>query len=675
MAKEYVQNGAMDSTVGLQQVPPRLARQNVGLGETVIGMNFRKMLKEGSFEEFEAKVKGVRDGEKQSYYDKCAEQFKNLFAGSSDERVIKSYSVEPDTVKAALNRLLINGQSYAQRYSINPEDIDENNYEMVVCDIMQNLTSGEVARSFQNSRDMQVTVLAGRVADVSMMARPVVPPFLETEVKEPEPLGFFKRNLSRWGFFKEDVAKYNVQKAAYDKYQERLQNWQTNTEVSQKSAESLQNELTNNVKIDPPSQEKAAHLREFFSSREKRQELQDQAKDFLKARPLEDVEIEAQLTEEFGLPPMEGRTVSSLLAGMGRPGSIRSDLYMYMMAYGNDGNGMTLEEAMNAPKEEKQKLANDFSEIFFLKKGDEATDRTEKRKDEMGQVLAKMCLAFSKESLPPIDLTDPETLKNGARLATLSSMGMDLGQLFPPGSLVKPYVEKHLVLPKEQMDLAEKDGLSSLDFVKRGTLGLRSTGEVLDDAMKTFAKDGFVAGLPEDSRALGRATGLRPGRLTNVAALALYNDEFNKLANKPCVTLTKEEIGKGMYVGAMCASADDEAARILRGEMQTGDCSKMRANYVATQAPTIVEKIRDKVDSILQAGRKALGLEPSKEITARQQARAEQAQARRRTNAQQLDAQEKKEKGTVEKQSHSYSQSKKAPAKEEPTKKAGGIQK
>lgn len=668
MAKEYEQNGAMDSTVGLQQVPPTLAQRTPW--EVANGINFRGMLEKGSFEEFEAKVKGVRDGEKQSYYDKCEEQFKNLFAGSS-----VGYRVGPESVKGALNRLLINGQSYAQRYSINPEDVDENNYEMVVCDIMQNLTSGEVARSFQNGRDMQVSVLAVGVEDNTMLARPVVPPFIEPEVKEPAPLGFFKRNLSRWGFFKEDVAKYNVQKAAYDKYQERLQNWQTNTEVSQKSSESLKNELEKNIKIDPPSQEKVAQLREFFGSREKRQELQNQAKEFLKARPLTDNEVEAQLTEEFGLPPKEGRTVSSLLAGMGRAGSLRSDLYMYMMAYGNDGNGMTLEEAMNAPKEEKQKLAKDFSEIFFLKKGDEATDRTEKRMDEMGQVLAKMCLAYSKESLPPIDVMDPETLKNGPRLATLSSMGMDLGQLFPKSSLVKPYVEKHLVLPEEQMAIAEEKGLSSLDFVKWGTTGLRSTGEVLDDAMKAFAKDSFVAGLPEDPAALDRATGLKPGRLTSVAALVLYNDEFNKLANKPGVTMTQEEIGKGKYVGAMCVPEDEEAARIFRGEMQTGDCSKMRATYVAAQAPTIVEKIRDKVDSILQAGRKALGLEPSKEITARQQARAEQAQARRRTNAQQLDAQEKKEKGTVEKQSHSYSQSKKAPAKEEPTKKAGGIQK
>lgn len=106
-------------------------------------------------------------GAEKSYIESAEEQFAEMFG-----LVGAHLDITKKTVEDTMARMRIDGVPYGEKYDI---QVTDKNYEMVVCHIINNLTAGDIAESFNTETPMKVTVASAYSNEESMVSA-LLPP-------------------------------------------------------------------------------------------------------------------------------------------------------------------------------------------------------------------------------------------------------------------------------------------------------------------------------------------------------------------------------------------------------------------------------------------------------------------------------------------------------------------
>ncbi len=508
------------------------------------------------------------------YYEKASEKFKELF-GDAD----KNYECTAETVSDAVQRLRIDGKSYADRFNL--PDIDENNFRFVVCQVMENLTRGSIAQSFYNSRSpMKVTLTSGNSGAPAPVQAVIPPePAVREEPVEPQGPGWFKRFMHRFGMFKQDFQQYDEAKQRYSEQKalyEQEVNKKAAYEANKPKAENEAKRVAGIVEARmQPDAARRQLVEQTLQDPQKRSELHSAAKEMMGKIPFESNDkVNATLAqffegyhpatvEEIQLPDGPERqqvmaqrnqlTVRCGLQGMGRPSSVLTDLMAYAMTYGGaDGKGMTLEQLLdtiNDPSKSDvlktigKNFADDFS-ITFQPVGTtlpevKSEDISEEKRNRMADRMTGMFKTLGEQRLEhfdPLNVTDIR--EKGGHNYVVARMGMDLGQMLGGGSSLCKDIFSRID------NRLRAEHLSPLSERKAQASAAKTIGDAATAVGEVFAKDDFQSGTlhPAPRGTRQQQADIRPGHM--VSAL-YYPEDLGQLQGKKVSELTSSEIWYG----------------------------------------------------------------------------------------------------------------------------------
>lgn len=223
-------------------------------------------------EDIERYLGGRGNGAEKSYIESAEEQFAEMFG-----LVGAHLDITKKTVEDAMARMRIDGVPYGERYDI---QVTDKNYEMVVCHIINNLTAGDIAESFNTETPMKVTVASAYSNEESMVSA-LLPPEPQA-VSRPSPLSGWKRFWSRFGFYKRDVEQYQQSVQEYEESEERRVHYQENVRETQEYAAEQEAQLDAAIGMNPQMKERAGQV---YRDRDKKTDLENASKAVLDAMP------------------------------------------------------------------------------------------------------------------------------------------------------------------------------------------------------------------------------------------------------------------------------------------------------------------------------------------------------------------------------------------------------
>lgn len=205
---------------------------------------------------------------------------------------------------------------------------------------------------------MKVTVLNTSTATAKLFT--AVVPQEPKPVEEPRQPNGWKRFWNRFGFYKKDMQTYQNKLNQYNDYVADKAVYDENVRKTQAEAEQMEQKL---VERDGISEERRNQVHAVMRNQEKRRELHEAAKEVFDQMPSTNESTQLAEVKQY-IPDYDDWKSKPFMSGMGRPGSLRNQILAYMAA----ANDMTLEEALAAPLEMKQKAGGEFKKLFMEKK-------------------------------------------------------------------------------------------------------------------------------------------------------------------------------------------------------------------------------------------------------------------------------------------------------------------
>lgn len=378
-----------------------------------------------------------------------------------------------------MTRMYVDGQTYKERFGI--ENITKDNYELAACHIYYYMTFGPIATSqLRNHMEMyggpmKVTVLNTSTATNKLFT--AVVPQEPQPVKKPSQPNGWKRFWNRFGFYKRDMEEYQDQVKKYDDYVADKAVYDENVRKTQEEAERMEQRVMDR---DGITEERRNQVHAVMQNREKRAELHEAAKEAF--QPMEQKEDEILYSEiEKYIPDYRTAKLVSkpFMSGMGRVGSVATQLMAYMAAV----NNMTLEEAVNAPEEVKLEAGRQFKELFLEVKPQNEREMAGLRKAQMEKAADGLALIYNhwgKEQFKPVDVLDPESIReNAAHNMQLGLIGMEIGQMLKnEGTLADQVAER----------MGEKERFAK---EKKAFAAARTVGGTLQRLCEIYAMEEF----------------------------------------------------------------------------------------------------------------------------------------------------------------------------------------
>ncbi len=360
------------------------------------------------------------------------QRFAQLF-GDSDGH----FTFTGANVREAIERLRIDGQSYAERYEIG--EITDNNYQAAVHHVMDNITNGDIAKSYWNSEPdqvMQVLLLGKNPGDPLVTS---LQPPSPIGVGRPESLSLWKQVMGIFGFYKEERKAYQRQMEDYQKAQTSLRIYNENAFQAAQEARAVESRIREVCAVEPARKEK---VREAFATQEKRTALQEAARSVEGLR-IPTAEAAAERIRRY-IPDYRPEMRSALgLPGFNDPNTVLDMLQAYESAE------MTAEQLQGAAEEQRREIGQRFAQVFKLTEapaaeaqaGDQAAQPavTDAEKDAAAAAVARIYTRFSEGKVPQLDVADPESIRaNGTRIVRMSRTASTLYNLMGGGENPDP---------------------------------------------------------------------------------------------------------------------------------------------------------------------------------------------------------------------------------------------
>ena len=512
----------------------------------------------------------VADGK--SFLDMAKESFVKIFGQGYEA----GFECKRETVEEAMTRMYVDGQTYKERFGI--EDITKDNYELAACHIYYYMTYGPIATSQLRDQmemyggPMKVTVLNTSTATNKLFT--AVVPQEPQPVKKPSQPNGWKRFWNRFGFYKRDMEEYQDQVKKYDDYVADKAVYDENVRKTQEEAERMEQRVMDR---DGITDERRNQVHAVMQNQEKRAELHEAAKDALQTIPKNDKATSLSEVQQYIPEYTEGFAKKPFMNGMGRDGSVANQLLAYMAAV----NDMTLEEAINAPKEVKLEAGKQFKELFMEAEPLDTQDEKEIdeiRKAQMekaADALARMYRHWGEEQINAVDVLDPESIReNAAHNMRLGQIGMDIAQMLRNDGVLADLVAERM------------GGKGQFQQVKSAFGAAKSASGPLESLCKIYAEEKF-----RDQEVPGTAA-----RLTD-AATALFGGERidSRIAGKP---LKDFEIKDSAYIMAACKMDRDdpkEISDVLNGK-DVRLSGKLNMNYMVKCASEKPLEVREQTE-------------------------------------------------------------------------------
>ena len=498
-----------------------------------------------------------------SYLDMAKECFREIFGQGYEE---ENFPFTKETVDKAMTNMYVDGQTYRERFEIG--DITEDNYELAICHMYFQMTTGAIAASHQRNGlemyggPMKVTVLNTSTATAKLFT--AVVPQEPKPVEEPRQPNGWKRFWNRFGFYKKDMQTYQNKLNQYNDYVADKAVYDENVRKTQAEAEQMEQKL---VERDGISEERRNQVHAVMRNQEKRRELHEAAKEVFDQMPSTNESTQLAEVKQY-IPDYDDWKSKPFMSGMGRPGSLRNQILAYMAA----ANDMTLEEALAAPLEMKQKAGGEFKKLFMEKKNAQtAADRgsaaqpnapktapeLDREMDEAADALAKIYTHWGKEQIKPVDVLDPKSIReNAAHDIQLGLIGMDIGHMLKDGVELTKRV---------------KDRMGENFAEKKSAFGAaRAASGPLQRLCSIYRMDEFKDGnVP--------VTVMRP----TDAATALFCGERidNRIAGKCLKDMKAQDINYVMAASKMDDDTPEDICNVLNGNSSRIP-GKLKMNYM-----------------------------------------------------------------------------------------------
>ena len=475
------------------------------------------------------------------------QRFAQLF-GDSDGH----FTFTGANVREAIGRLRINGQSYAERYEIG--EITDDNYQAAVHHVMDNITNGDIAKSYWNSEPdkvMQVLLLGKKPGDPLVTS---LQPPSPIGVGRPESLSLWKQVMGIFGFYKAEREAYRQQMEDYQKAQTSLRIYNENAFRAAQEARAVEARVREVCAVEPARKEK---VREAFATQEKRAALQEAARSVEGLR-IPTAETAAERIRRY-IPDYRPEMRSALgLPGFNDPNTVLDMLQAYEAAE------LTEEQLQGATDEQRREIGQRFAQVFKLTEAPAAEAQageqapaaeqpavTDAEKDAAAAAVARIYTRFAEGKVPQMDAADPESIRaNGSRLVQMSRTASTLFNLMGGGENPDPEFAARIArrLP-ENADIVQS--LARLQAVYGYCQQAWS-------AMRVYDQEGFV-GQPDGGSL--NVTAENRDMLKQGGNFLLFGDRLHVFGDMEINALSDEAGGLlGQILNAAGDSPEDMAA-------------------------------------------------------------------------------------------------------------------
>lgn len=451
------------------------------------------------------------------YYQGAEMEFAKLFNNRSGNGRISQ-----EEVQNVLSNLYVDGVPYGKKYGLTA---DEYNYRLVMCHVVENLTNGAIAQSCFSGKPMQAFMVdpVSRTVDAVTPSEPIKP-------VEPQKHGVKRFFNKYFGLFKKDVEQYDREEEQYSRdkaeYDQKREGYEKSVSTIEEVQRNVQDKLSQQAlgrfnytpddavrvtyemeKGIEPNFQNIQRAQEAFQNADTKKDLHAAAKSVFQRYPIDKEGAEKDLKKFFGDDYIFS-DYNAEMSAVSHPARLRSDVIAYMMAFGNNGNGMTLDQALNADDATKRSFGKNFMDTFMYKpqKGDDGlvTGSPVKGEDDRVDALARMHLAVAKEKMLPMDPLKPEDiLQHGLHNMVLGQMSMDVPQAITNASntykavdaRVNSLIEKDsTIIPQGFKEKCAETGQSVFARIKENTMVFKNVGTPLEEVMLTYSNEEFTKG-------------------------------------------------------------------------------------------------------------------------------------------------------------------------------------